>query len=60
MNDSFNKKEKMRIRKFLRISAPIVGALFVFLSSAIYIVYRMVSDYNYNERWKDYDECGLG
>lgn len=60
MNDSFNKKEKMRIRKLLRISAPVVAALFLFLTSAIYIVYRMVSDYNYNERWKDYDECGLG
>ncbi len=58
--DSFNKKEKMRIRKFLTISAPVVGALFLFLASGIYIVYRMVSDYNYNERWKDYDECGLG
>ncbi len=46
--------------KFFRISAPIVVALTLFVSSAFYIVYRMVSDYNYRERWKDYDECGLG
>ncbi len=46
--------------KFFRISAPIVVALTLFVSSAFYIIYRMVSDYNYYERWKDYDECGLG
>lgn len=45
---------------FFTVSAPIVAALLLFVASAFYIVYRMVSDYNYNERWKDYDECGMG
>ncbi len=44
----------------LRTAIPVVGALFLFLISAGYIAYRMISNHNYNERWKDYDECGLG
>ncbi|MBR4224423.1 MAG: hypothetical protein IKR73_06400 [Oscillospiraceae bacterium] len=46
-------------RAMLREGLPIFLALFAFLASASYIVYRMVSDYNYNARWKDYDECGI-
>lgn len=56
----FEERSKKSAVKFFRISAPIVVALMLFLSSAFYIIYRMVSDYHYNERWKDYDECGLG
>ena len=57
--------DKKQIRQnntgdMLRTVLPIVSALFLFLISAGYIVYRMVSNHNYNERWKDYDECGLG
>ncbi|MCM1523104.1 MAG: hypothetical protein NC120_01490 [Ruminococcus sp.] len=47
-------------RRMLRTVIPVAGALFLFLISAAYIAYRMISNYNYNERWKDYDECGLG
>lgn len=45
---------------FLRTAVPVISALAVFLLSAGYIAYRMISNHNYNERWKDYDECGLG
>ena len=47
-------------RIMLRTVLPVVSALFIFLVSAGYIAYRMISNRNYNERWKDYDECGLG
>ncbi len=46
-------------QEMLRAGLPVFLALFVFLASASYIVYRMVSSYNYNTRWKDYDECGI-
>lgn len=59
-NNLRRERERRRFLDFFTISAPIVAALFLFLASAFYIIYRMVSDYNYNERWKDYDECGLG
>lgn len=51
---------KAHTKEVIRTAIPVIGALFLFLVSAIYIAYRMVSNYNYNERWKDYDECGLG
>ena len=56
------KKEMHRpdTRTMIRTAVPVVTALFLFLVSAGYIAYRMISNYNYNERWKDYDECGLG
>lgn len=37
----------------------VLGALALVVVSAGYIVYRFVSTRNYNEKWKDYDECGL-
>lgn len=46
-------------RKMIRTAVPVIGALFLFLVSAGYIAYRMISNYNYKERWKEYDECGL-
>ena len=58
--DLFREENRKRFLRLLYVSAPIITALFLFLASAGYIVYRMVSSYNYNERWKDYDECGLG
>lgn len=51
---------KAHTKEVIRTAIPVFGALFLFLVSAAYIAYRMVSNYNYNERWKDYDECGLG
>lgn len=58
--NKIEEKRRMETRKMIRTAVPIVAALFLFLVSGCYIAYRMVSNYNYNERWKDYDECGLG
>lgn len=38
---------------------PVIGALLLVVASVGYIVYRSVSERAYNEKWKDYDECGL-
>lgn len=45
--------------EFLRSAIPVATALFLMMASVAYIVYRIVDNHNYNERWKDYDECGL-
>ncbi len=58
--DILRKENRQQFLRLIYVSAPIITALFLFLASAGYIVYRMVSNYNYNERWKEYDECGLG
>lgn len=44
---------------YLRTALPISAALVIFLVSAGFIVYKLVTAYRHNERWKDYDECGL-
>lgn len=43
----------------IRSALPVVGALFLVIASAAYILYRTMSNRAYHEKWKDYDECGL-
>lgn len=38
---------------------PIIGALLLVVASVGYIVYKVTIERAYNEKWKDYDECGL-
>lgn len=59
-NEHTRKEQLADVRTAFRTILPVASALFVFLLSAGYIAYRMINNYNYNERWKDYDECGLG
>lgn len=58
MSEKIVKKNRDR-EEFLRSAIPVAAALFLLMSSVAYIVYRIVDNRNYNERWKDYDECGL-
>ena len=44
---------------YLRTALPISAALVLFLVSAGFIAYKLIIAYRHNERWKDYDECGL-
>lgn len=50
--------EKNRMKTF-ESTFPIVIALFLVIGSVAYIVGRSISERSYNEKWKDYDECGL-
>lgn len=61
------RKEKVSLQnveydpiRMIRSGLPVLVAMMLFLTSAGYIAYRMMSSYNYNKRWQDYDECGLG
>ena len=45
--------------EFLRTAVPVSAALVLFLVSAGFIVYKLITAYRHNERWKDYDECGM-
>ncbi len=53
------KKEGKTFMEFMHAALPVAIALVVFLVSAGFIIFKIVNDRNYNERWKDYDECGL-
>lgn len=52
--------ESNEMKKSSKKSAfAVIGALVLVVASVGYIVYRVFSDRSYNEKWKDYDECGL-
>ena len=44
---------------YLRTAIPVSAALVIFLVSAGFIVYKLITAYRHDQRWKDYDECGL-
>ena len=56
---SSQNKSKNETINYLKASAPIAAAMVIFLMSAGFIVYKFVLAYRHNERWKDYDECGV-
>ena len=39
---------------------PLMVAIFAVIGSVAYIIYRDLSRKAYEEKWKEYDECGLG
>lgn len=53
------RSEKNETVEYIRTALPIAAALVIFLVSAGFIAYKFVMAYRHNERWKDYDECGI-
>ncbi len=37
----------------------ILSALVIIAASSVYFVYKLMSNKAYNEKWQDYDECGI-
>ena len=48
-----------KIESDKKSAIKVIVALALVVASAGYIVYRIFSEKAYNEKWKDYDECGL-
>lgn len=48
-------KKKSNLIVFISILVAIIGGVI----SVAYIVYKAMSNKNYAEQWKDYDECGI-
>ena len=42
-----------------RIFIPILAVLICMISSVAYIVFKLSSNKVYEEKWQDYDECGI-
>lgn len=38
---------------------PMLLAIFLAISSVVYIMYKSWSNKNHDAKWKDYDECGI-
>lgn len=46
-------------KNFMRSTMPIVTALIMIIGAVGYIVLRFMSERAYNEKWKDYNDCGM-
>lgn len=42
-----------------KIVIPIIAAVIVVAAAVAYICMKIADEVRYNEKWKDYDECGL-
>lgn len=43
------------VKKLLSVAVPVV----LLMGSVGYIVYRLLNERSYREKWKDYEDCGL-
>ena len=58
MND---KRQIEEIKKQSIVKAiPIVAGILLAVAAIAFIICREVSEFYYDQKWKDYDECGLG
>ena len=48
-------QKKYNVKLFLSI----IGVLICMMTSVAYIVFKMSSNRKYDEKWQDYDECGI-
>ncbi len=42
-----------------KVFIPILAVLICMISSVAYIVFKMSSNKDHEDKWKDYDECGI-
>ncbi|MDE5917851.1 MAG: hypothetical protein K2G62_06975 [Oscillospiraceae bacterium] len=50
-------KEKKKSQAHIFVT--VLTALICVTCSVAYIVFRTMSNKNYEQKWKDYDECGI-
>ena len=53
------KEEDINPKKVFNMFLPIGGAIFIAVSSILYILYKSWSNKIYFEKWKDYEDCGV-
>ncbi|MCH5195812.1 MAG: hypothetical protein J1F04_08580 [Oscillospiraceae bacterium] len=52
------KKEKGQLGAVAKLAVPIIGAVIVVAAAVAYICLKLADEMRYNEKWKDYDDCG--
>lgn len=53
------KNQKKHEMKLMVADIHVVGNGRAIVTTAAYIVYRVISEKAYNEKWKDYNDCGI-
>lgn len=51
--------EEKKKSSVLTVFIPILAVLICMISSVAYIVFKMSSNKSHEEKWSDYDECGI-
>lgn len=49
---------KIKLGPFARTILPILSAVIIVAGAVAYICLKLADEMRYNEKWKDYDECG--
>lgn len=52
------KNTKMDLVPAGKVVVPIIAAVLVVAAAVAYICLKLADEIRYNEKWKDYDECG--
>ncbi len=50
---------KKKVGPFAKTILPINGAVLIVAGAVAYICLKLADEFRYNEKWKDYDECGM-
>lgn len=56
-SNTMNEKKKNNMQ-FAQTLVPIIGAVLVVAGAIAYICLKLADEFKYNEKWKEYDECG--
>lgn len=52
------KETKINLGPAAKVAVPIISAVIVVAAAVAYICLKLADEVRYNEKWKDYDECG--
>ena len=52
------KEAKENLGPAAKVVVPIITAVIVVAAAVAYICLKLADEVRYNEKWKDYDECG--
>ena len=52
------KQAKENLGPAAKVVVPIIAAVIVVAAAVAYICLKLADEGRYNEKWKDYDECG--
>ncbi len=50
--------KNIKLGPFAKTIVPIIGAVLLVAVAVAYICLKLADEFRYNEKWKDYDECG--
>lgn len=59
IKEELNKKIEKKVGPLGVVIFPIIGAVIIVAAAVAYICLKIADEMRYNEKWKDYDECGM-